>query len=107
MRAPIERVVMIRILGPNRERSIPRVNLNLRLIQALFGVRVLHRIDLHFVLVPTGNVHIAVDVIEFNPAIGGEGISLMEFLGQSAAVVGGMCREGKSKQGTNRSQFGL
>ena len=37
----------------------------------------------------------AVDVVEFNPAIGGEGISLMELLGQRAAVVGGMRSQGE------------
>src|ERR1019366_8184538 len=46
----------------------------------------------------------AVDVIEFNPAIGGQGVGLMELLGQRAAMVGRVRSQGEDKQGTNGSQ---
>jgi hypothetical protein len=49
-------------------------------------------------------VDIAVDVVEFNPAIGRQGIGLMELHGQRAAMVGRMRSEGKDRQGTDSSQ---
>jgi hypothetical protein len=49
-------------------------------------------------------VHVAVDVVEFNPAIGGEGVGLMKFLGQRAAVVGSMRSQRKDEQGEYSSK---
>jgi hypothetical protein len=49
-------------------------------------------------------VDIAVNVVEFDAAIGGQRISLMEFFGQRATMVGRMSSEGKHQQGACGSQ---
>ena len=53
----------------------------LRLVEALLVARRLHRVDLDFVLVPAGDLDVAIDVAERNAAVGGEGNGLVEVLG--------------------------
>src|SRR4029077_6029354 len=91
VRTPIPVVVVIRILGPNGQVILSGINLDLGFVQPLFGVRVLYSIDLHFIAVPTGAVHRAIDVLEFNAAVGGDGISLVKLLRERATVIGRMC----------------
>src|SRR5437660_9027260 len=76
VRTPIPIVVVIRILGPNGQVVLSGINLDLGFVQPLFGIRVLYGVDLHFLAVPTGNVNRAFDVVQFNAAVGGAGISL-------------------------------
>ncbi len=90
MRTPVPSVVVIGVFGLNRDAVIPRVDLDLRLVQPLFRVGVLDRIDLDFVPIPTRDVDVAIDVIEFDSAIRSQSVGLMELLGQRAAVVGGV-----------------
>ena len=97
-------MVVLGILGSNRNRVAACVNFYLRLIQPRFRVGVFHGVDLYLILVPTGDVHVAVDVVERNPAIGREGVGLMEFFGQGAPMLGCVRSEGEDEQSANDSQ---
>src|ERR1700676_273963 len=104
MRSPIPALGVVGIFGSNRERVVSGVDFDLGLIQPLFRIGILHCIDFHLILVPTGDVYVAVNVVEFNSAVGGQGVRLMEFLAQGAAMCGGITSEGKDEQGADRSQ---
>src|ERR1700728_3968211 len=60
--------------------------------------------DRNEVKVPAGNVNCAIDVVEFNPAVGCDGVCLMEFLSESSSMIGRVRSQGEDKQGANGPQ---
>ena len=71
--------------------------------EPLFGIGALNSIQLYFIPIPRRNVDRAVDIIQFNAAVGRKRIGVMKFLGQCSAI-GGMRSKCEHEQSANTSE---
>ena len=94
VRSRVPRLITVAVFSANREVVLTRIDLDACLVETVFGVRALDGVYLDFVSLPGGDVHIAVDIVEFNATVRRNGVRLMKFLGERATV-GGMRPQGQ------------
>src|SRR5664280_3112867 len=72
------------------------VDFDASFIEPLLIARFLHRIDLHFIAVPAGDLDVAIEVVQRNTAFGGERNRTVEILCDLRVGRGGETRQQRS-----------
>src|SRR6516165_2163895 len=97
--------LLIPVRGADRYGVGAIVDLDLGIIERILVGGALYGVQLHFVPVPRGDVHGAVNVFELNGSIRREWIAVMEFLAQgSSALFYGIRRDHIHGQREHNSQ---
>ena len=73
-------IVVLRKASLDFHRAASGVDLDAHVVQLLLVACGLDRIDLNFIAVPSGDLDVAIDVVERNAAVRGEWNGLMKFL---------------------------